>query len=176
MSLRIVLLGLLTSEPNTGYGLGRLLRGEMNHLREASLQQIYTELSWLSKEGLVDVEVIPWRNGPAKKVYTITSEGKEKIGEWLAEPPTRAPRDDLLVHLYLLDWAGVGVLIRHVQERLAESERKAQALRTWLSAPARLERNGLGPVLAAEAALVRSEAEGAWCRAVLARLQDAPEQ
>ena len=49
MSLRFVLLGLLTSEPNTGYGLGRLLRGEMNHLREASLQQIYTELSWLLK-------------------------------------------------------------------------------------------------------------------------------
>ena len=68
MSLRSVLLVLLSKEPNSGYGVGRLLRNELGHLWDTRLQQIYGELAKLQSDGLVRAERFDLPNRPAKKV------------------------------------------------------------------------------------------------------------
>src|SRR3990172_11360973 len=103
MSLRSVLLVLLSREPNTGYGVGRLLHHEAHHLWDARLQQIYGEFAKLQEEGLVDAQAIAMSNRPAKKVYSLTPAGEEALDEWLARPPPlHAAQDHLLVQLSFL--------------------------------------------------------------------------
>ena len=98
MSLRFVLLALLSREPNTGYGLGCLLHGQLNHVWDAWLQQIYSELARLEAQGLVESESIELPNRPAKKVHSLTPAGSQALDEWLTQS-TRGGRRQRRVFL-----------------------------------------------------------------------------
>ena len=50
MRLALVILAILAERgPNTGYGIGRLLRSELRHFSNAKLQQVYFELAVLNR-------------------------------------------------------------------------------------------------------------------------------
>ena len=101
MNLRFVLLALLSDEPNTGYGLGRALNGEVKHLWDTSIQQIYGELRAMLADGLIEQRIIAIRNRPAKKIYSITRQGRAELDRWLADPAAaQRQKDSFLVKLY----------------------------------------------------------------------------
>lgn len=174
MSLRPVLLALLSKEPNTGYGLGRLLRSELSHLWDARLQQIYAELAQLQAEGLVEVQSIDLPNRPAKKLYSLMQSGQRALDEWLVQPPAALSyRDDLLVRLYCLDRMPSDVLARRLEQRYDERSSASASLYQRLAQTPRTDPAQLGRLLTLEAALARTEAEAAWCERALSTVRGA---
>jgi DNA-binding PadR family transcriptional regulator len=173
MSLQHVLLALLSKEPNTGYGVGRLLRFELGHLWEARLQQIYGELAKLEAAGLLVAEIIDLPNRPAKKIYSLTAEGKAALDAWLlARPAPVAHKDDLLVRLYCLDRLPAEFLARRLDERHDEATQDAERLTRQSAQISRTDPAQLGRLLALDASLARAQAEAAWCRRAAATLRE----
>ena len=174
MSLRFVLLSLLSKEPDTGYGLGRTLHNQLNHLWDARLQQIYSELGKLETQGMVEAESIALQNRPAKKIYSLTPAGNNALDLWLAEPPAPAPsKNDFLVRLYCLERIPIDVIIRRLQEQRDTYENKARELRHKLEETRRADPTELGHILTLEAALAHAEMLTLWCAGALSRIQEA---
>ena len=177
MSLRSVLLALLSKEPNTGYGVGRLLRNEFHHLWDARLQQIYGEFAKLHEEGLVEAEEIAMPNRPAKKVYSLTPAGQEALDEWLAKPPAlHAAKDELLIQLSCLERIPAVVMVRRLEQRRDDELAEAASLREQMLKTPRTDPDQLGRLLTLEAALARAGAEVIWCDKTLAALQEEAER
>ncbi len=83
MSLRYVLLGLLSENPGHGYGLRKLILHRLAHFRKINEGQLYTELAKMEKEGLTEHEVQVPEKGPARKLIHITPRGREAFQAWL---------------------------------------------------------------------------------------------
>ena len=176
MGLRYAVLGMLSREPNTGYGLQRLLHGSLSHVWDARLQQVYAELGKLLERGLVTVELFELPNRPNKKVYTLTAMGNEVLDEWLSgREEAHYLRDNLLVKLYCLDRLPRERTARHLEEhRVASAEALAQ-LRSVRGKLSRHDSSNLGERLTLEAAITREEAEVSWCERATALLEDGSE-
>lgn len=173
MSLRSVLLVLLSRASNTGYGMGRLLHHEFHHVWDARLQQIYGEFARLEEEGLVKAETIAMPNRPAKKVYSLTPAGQEALDDWLARPPALHPaKDDLLVQLSCLERTSTGVIARRLEQRRDDSVAQAVSLRELILKTPRTDPDYLGRLLTMQAALARAEAEAGWCDKAVAALDE----
>lgn len=174
MGLRFVLLALLSKETNTGYGLGRVLRTQANHLWEARLQQIYSELSMLEGQGMIETESFDLPNRPAKKVCSITPKGLQSLDEWLKEPSAPVPsKDELLVRLFCLDRIPADILTRRLEETLDQAEARVRELKGKLEDAHRNPKAELGYVLGLEAGAIRAEGHASWCAKALAAVRDA---
>ena len=172
MSLRNVLLTVLSKEPNSGYGIGRLLQKELSHIWDARLQQIYGELAKLQTDGLMDVENIDLPNRPAKKIYSLTAAGRAELDRWLTDRAApHANKDDLLVRLYCMERIPPDVLIRRMEEERDAYEVEARELRHRLAQASRTEPSQLGLLVTLEAARSRAESQAAWCVKTLAWLR-----
>jgi len=176
MSLRNVLLALLSKRPNSGYGLGRLLQKRLRHLWDARLQQIYSELAKLYEDGLVEVETIDLPNRPAKKIYSLSAAGREALDSWLAGAcGPCSNKDELLVRLYCLERMPRDVLARRLEERRDEYERGVQELRETKMQTSRTDPLQAGLLLTLEAAIARAEAQIVWCTKATSRLREGDE-
>jgi DNA-binding PadR family transcriptional regulator len=100
-----VVLAMLAKEPSQGYQLRARMNDALGPLGEAlNAGQIYVTLGRLEKAGLVTVDEAPDAAGPAdreRKVYVLTAEGQQRVGEWLAD--VAWPKPDLAeYHLKLI--------------------------------------------------------------------------
>ena len=173
MSLRYTLLALISKQPNTGYGIGRLLRDPFRHLWGARLQQIYSELSKLEVQSLVEAKSIALPNRPAKKIYALTPAGEEALNRWLKEPPVPLlSKSDLLVKLYCLERLPNDVIVRRLEERQVEYEGVAVALRDKLTKTRRTDPAQLGYLLTLEAALAEAASQATWCGRAVACIRE----
>ena len=176
MSLRHVLLTVLSKRPNSGYGIGRLLQRELSHIWNARLQQIYGELARLEVDGLMDVESIDLPNRPAKKIYSLTADGKAELDRWLTDrPASHTNKDDLLVRLYCMERIPPDVLVRRLEEERDAHEAEARELRNRLAQASRTDPSQLGMLVTLEAARSRAESQAAWCVKTLAWLRGQPQ-
>ena len=98
MALAHTILTTLADSPQTGYDLWKIFEESVSCFWKATQQQIYRELSKMERQGLLTSEVVPQQGKPAKKVYSITPEGKKELIFWIHQPsnPT-AIREELLV-------------------------------------------------------------------------------
>jgi PadR family transcriptional regulator, regulatory protein AphA len=100
MSLRHVVLGLLATQPATGYELTRKFDISLANAWHASHSQIYPELARLEEAGMVEVVGEGARNS---KTFDITGAGREELRRWLLESePNRAQRSETAVRWFLL--------------------------------------------------------------------------
>lgn len=82
MSLRHGLLGLLAEGPASGYDLTRRFEQVLGSVWPAGHPQIYSELSRLAADGLIEID----SEGPrGRKAYRITDSGLTEIRRWLAD-------------------------------------------------------------------------------------------
>lgn len=104
MSLRHVLLGLLSDKPGTGYDLARRLEAEIAPLWRAEISQIYPDLARLRRAGFVLLRVLAPQRGPRRNLYRITAAGRRELRRWLGEtaPPPRE-KDEGLARLAFLE-------------------------------------------------------------------------
>lgn len=172
MSLRFVLLALLSKGPNTGYRLGRLLQGELNHLWDARLQQIYSELAKLHADGLLETECVELPNRPAKKIYSLTTTACQKLDAWLGDlTELHLPREPLLVRLFCVDRISPQTAARILETRRDQYEQKAHEFRERLANVQRTNPDELGHLLSLDGALAEADAGLAWCNRALSGLQ-----
>src|SRR2546421_1699672 len=86
MSLGYALLGLLEDRPRHGYDLKRLYDGRFGGSQPVKFGQVYSTLSRLRRDGLIDMAAVESGEGPDRKVYVITSRGVTDLERWLREP------------------------------------------------------------------------------------------
>ena len=91
MSIGHTLLGLLESGPRHGYDLKRAFDETFGHDRPLHYGQVYSTMSRLLKNGLVEVDGIEAGGGPERKRYAITEAGIHDVQEWLSEPTAPEP-------------------------------------------------------------------------------------
>jgi DNA-binding PadR family transcriptional regulator len=159
-----VVLALLAKEPSHGYELRARLRQALGPLGEGmNAGQVYVVLARLEKSGLVTSERAEGLvDRPDRKVYGLTPEGQQRVGEWLAE--VSWPRPDLTeFHLKLIAAAAasladpitiVDTQRRELLRRLRDAQRLAMS-----------ESEGSDAALLLEGIVLRLQADLRWLEA-----------
>src|SRR3954464_3535567 len=107
--MRFPLLALLATGPAHGYELKQALEQRFGAvLPPLNAGQIYTTLSRLQRDGLVDDDAVAQNGRPNKRVYRLTDEDQHELDRWGPETP-RSPRlkDDFFVKLVLAGAADI---------------------------------------------------------------------
>jgi PadR family transcriptional regulator AphA len=87
MDVRTICLGILTRGPATGYEIKKLFEDDgYQHFVEASFGSIYPALNRLTEEGLVSVREEAQEKRPDRKVYSITTAGRNAFLGALLKP------------------------------------------------------------------------------------------
>ena len=96
------LLGLLTVRPQHGYELYQEFNRELGRVWRIGLSQLYAQLKQLEEAGLVTSQIEPQPNRPARKVYHLTSDGRQAFLVWLhqATPYLGHIRFEFLARVY----------------------------------------------------------------------------
>ncbi len=90
MSLKHAILGFLNYQPQTGYELKEVFDDSVQHFWSADQSQIYRTLNELMAENYVTMEVVPQDNRPNRKVYSITTSGRDRTPALAANAPAPA--------------------------------------------------------------------------------------
>ncbi len=86
MATAELVLGLLHRGPAHGYDVKRGHDAWFPDSRPLAFGQVYTTLSRLERDGLVEVVDRASEGGPERTVYGLTQKGREHLAAWLAEP------------------------------------------------------------------------------------------
>jgi len=101
--MRFPLLALLANGPAHGYELKTAMEQRFGAvLGPLNAGQIYTTLSRLERDGLVDDDAVAQNGRPNKRVYRLTEQGRVELRGWVADstPQTRL-KDDFFIKLVL---------------------------------------------------------------------------
>lgn len=106
MSLDYILLGILR-EPGSGYEIKAAFDQVFNHFWQAQQSQIYRTLKRLEEQGCLTSRVEPSDQGPERRVYRVTDEGRRRLRDWLGgEPVVGDDRHTYLAQVFFLDELG----------------------------------------------------------------------
>ena len=114
---RWVILGMLSAEPMTGYGLRKAIAGSVGHFWQESFGQLYPALRRLAAEGLVEGRAT--RGGPGRggATYHVTPAGRAALAGWLAVPPALAPqRNEVLLKVFFAGAVPPAVTCRNLDQ------------------------------------------------------------
>lgn len=101
MSVRYGLLALVGREPMHGYQLRAEFERSTGTTWPLNIGQVYSTLSRLSRDGLVEETGLS--EEPGKVVYRLTEAGREALTSWFTTPvtPAEQPRDELAIKVAL---------------------------------------------------------------------------
>jgi DNA-binding PadR family transcriptional regulator len=101
--MRFPLLALLAGGPAHGYELKQALEQRFGPvLPPLNAGQIYTTLSRLQRDDLVQDDAVEQDGRPNKRVYRLTTKGREELEKWLQDAtPTTRLKDDFFMKLVL---------------------------------------------------------------------------
>src|ERR1035437_8186003 len=91
MSVPHALLGLLEQQPHHGYDLKRLFDSYFAPDRPLAYAQVYSTLGRLEQRGQVRLEAVERAEGPDRRRFAITDDGRTELGRWLLEPLAPEP-------------------------------------------------------------------------------------
>jgi DNA-binding PadR family transcriptional regulator len=135
MAAEHAILGLLAlSESGTGHGydLARQFSPEapLGNVVRLEPGMVYHNLKKLERFGWVAPVLEPEPGRPARRLFTLTSSGRDELQRWLAEPVarTREIRLDFLVKLYLALLLDPALAVRLVDEQRQLCARLAESL------------------------------------------------
>ena len=125
MSLKHAILVLLEKKPGSGYDLARRFGGGIGNFWNATHQQIYQELKKLAAAKLVEFELQTQAERPDKKVYRITSAGRNALKAWL-KAPVKAVKinSTLLVKIYAAHLSDPAALDAELAQHIDHHEQK----------------------------------------------------
>ena len=118
MALTHAILAILRNNALSGYDLWKNFSKCTNCYWQASQQQVYRELHKLESQSAITSELVPQVNRPNKKLYRITSIGKEILITWVAKPSKpMAVREELLVKVLAAHLVSPDVIIQELKRR-----------------------------------------------------------
>lgn len=165
MSIGHTLLGLLEAGPRHGYDLKRAFDEKFGHDRPLAYGQVYSTMSRLLKNGLVEVDGIEAGGGPDRKRYAITDAGVTDVETWLAQPEKPEPylQSTLYTKVVLALLTGRGA------QDLLDAQR-SEHLRLMRLLTTRKRKGDLADQLVCDHALFHLEADLRWLELTAARL------
>ncbi len=174
MSTRLVILGLLREQPMYGYEIKQTIETYMKDWTSIAFGSIYFALDKLEEEGLIEkVAVEQQGNRPARSVYQVTQAGKDEFLQLLRTTWSDTERAyfSLDIGLFFLPALPVEEVKGYVQGRIARLEGAIQYLTGHREE--KMEDLSIPPVGRAifSHALVHFQAELAWTRELLAKLE-----
>jgi PadR family transcriptional regulator, regulatory protein AphA len=129
MAYKFLILGLLADRPMSGYDIKKQVKLTLGAITSASYGTLYPTLHKLLSEACVQMEEVPQRSRPSKKVYYITDKGRADLKEWLKQPALADQiRREFLLKLYLSKNLGEQELLSIISNRLAETAKVLKAL------------------------------------------------
>ncbi|MER5646266.1 PadR family transcriptional regulator [Streptosporangium sp. NPDC002524] len=170
MSIRHGLLALLSRGPRHGYQLRVEFEGSTGATWPLNIGQVYTTLSRLERDGLVE----PGESDEqGRVVYTITTAGLAEMTRWFATPVVQSdrPRDELVIKLAMAVAAkevDVAEVVR--KQRTATMRALQQLTRAKRTATEQTTTEGAAQRLVLDSMIFQAEAEQRWldhCEAVL---------
>lgn len=173
------MLSRLARKPHSGYELLRALKKPLGFFWQAGQSQIYPELKRLEIQGMVTFELIEQQNRPDKKVYSITSEGREALRAWAVAPfEPEVSRNELLLKTYslwLADPAQAFKLFRQQESfhinQLAEYERILSQIQEEHPAPIQFHEPLFGDYATLQVGLRYEREYVDWCHWMLEQLE-----
>jgi DNA-binding PadR family transcriptional regulator len=87
MLINNAILGLLSYRPMTGYEIKKIIQDSSYMHWSGNNNQIYKALLELAEDGFVTGELELQEKSPAKKIYTITEEGRNELKDWTKSEP-----------------------------------------------------------------------------------------
>ncbi len=121
VSIRHLILGLLTQQPMSGYDIKRFLKSLSWLIDSPSFGTIYPALRALQEGGLVTVEMAPRQGKPPRRIHTITEAGRQALREWMDQPvaPGASLRTFVMRLILASNFSHTG-LISHLQQRRSQ--------------------------------------------------------
>ncbi|WP_407550154.1 PadR family transcriptional regulator [Streptomyces sp. Pv4-95] len=165
MSIGHTLLGLLESGPRHGYDLKRAFDEHFGQDRPLHYGQVYSTMSRLLKNGLVEVDAVEAGAGPERKRYAITDAGVTDVAQWLTRPEKPEPylQSTLYTKIVLALMTG-----RDAAELL--DTQRSEHLRLMRGLTERKRTGDLADQLICDHALFHLEADLRWLELTAARL------
>jgi DNA-binding PadR family transcriptional regulator len=177
MSVRNALLGLLAQRSRHGYELHAAFEAIIGGMQNWDVKpaQIYTTLARLEESGLVGEEAVEQDGGPEKRVYAITSMGREALGEWFASGvAAELQRDEFFIKLMLALATGEASPYRVIQsQRAALYQELHTATQQRNKADPRRE---LAQILLLDKVIMHLEADLRWLDMVEGRFDEIKRQ
>ncbi|MFJ9134621.1 PadR family transcriptional regulator [Streptomyces sp. NPDC102256] len=165
MSIGHTLLGLLESGPCHGYDLKRAFDEKFGHDRPLHYGQVYSTMSRLLKNGLVEVDGIEAGGGPERKRYAITDAGITDVQQWLATPEKPEPYLQSTLYTKI-----VLALLTHRDASEILDTQRSEHLRMMRMLTERKRKGDLADQLICDHALFHLEADLRWLELTAARL------
>ena len=111
--------------PFTGYELYKLFNGSVNNYWSATHTQIYRALAELTRDKMVEIELIHQETKPDKKVYHLKQSGKAELENWLKTPFELTPiRDKFLVQFSFSGLLNDKTIIRNIEYYIEKIDEK----------------------------------------------------
>ncbi|MFI9205352.1 PadR family transcriptional regulator [Streptomyces sp. NPDC053048] len=165
MSIGHALLGLLEGGPRHGYDLKRAFDERFGQDRPLHYGQVYSTMSRLLRNGLVEVEGIEPGGGPERKRYAITDAGITDVEQWLAQPEKPEPYLQSTLYTKVV----LALLTGRDAADLLDAQR-AEHLRLMRELTRRKRDGDLADQLICDHALFHLEADLRWLELTAARL------
>ncbi|WP_158888342.1 PadR family transcriptional regulator [Amycolatopsis anabasis] len=165
MSISHTLLALLEPGPRHGYDLKRAYDEQFGHGKPLAYGQVYSTLSRLLRNGMVEVAGVEHGDGPDRKRYTITDAGITDVESWLSTPESPEP--------YLQNTLYTKVVLALLSRRSAEDvldAQRAEHLKVMRTLTRRKNEGDLADQLICDHALFHLEADLRWLELTAARL------
>ncbi|MBB5118648.1 PadR family transcriptional regulator [Streptomyces eurocidicus] len=165
MSIGHTLLGLLETGPRHGYDLKRAFDARFGQDRPLHYGQVYSTMSRLLKNGLVEVEGIEQGEGPDRKRYAITDAGITDVERWLVQPEKPEPYLQSTLYTKVV----LALLTGRDAAGLLDAQR-SEHLRLMRGLTERKRSGDLADQLICDHALFHLEADLRWLELTAARL------
>ncbi len=165
MSVPLTLLGLLEREPSHGYDLKRDYDTFFGRSKPLPFGQVYATLARLSRDGKVTTGGPEAGDGPDRKRYLITEDGRQEFETWLREPVEPEPH----LQTVLFSKVVLALMLGRAAGAYLDTQRAAHLRR--MRELTELKRSGnVVDALLADHGLFHLEADLRWIDMTAARL------
>jgi DNA-binding PadR family transcriptional regulator len=171
MSIGHTLLGLLEKGPRHGYDLKRTYDERFGQDRPLPYGQVYSTLSRLLRNGMVEVAGVESGDGPDRKRYAITDAGVTDVADWLSTAETPGG----YLHNTLYTKVVLALLSGRSATDVLDAQRAAH-LDAMRALTQRKASGDLADALICDHALFHLEADLRWLELTTARLTELAEQ